>query len=150
MASRAVIRQRMATRQTVDIYVMASEGGPVKIGVTRQITSRVSTLCAASPYPITVAYMAFTDDDPFLLEAYVHHMLAAKRLNAEWFDIEAAEAIATIREAASNLGTVLTEKSIPANLRERGNKRQAPKGEIIAALEARGVAFTPDGVRTNG
>lgn len=140
----------MAGPKTVDIYVMASGDGPVKIGVTRQITSRVSTLCAASPYPITVAYMAFTDDDPFLLETYVHHLLAAKRLNAEWFDVGAAEAIATIKAAARNLGATLTEKDIPANLRDRGIKRQPPKGELMAALEARGVQFTPDGVRANG
>jgi len=135
----------MDAPQTVDIYVMASEAGPVKIGVTRQITSRVSTLCAASPYPITVAYMAFTDDDPFLLEAYVHHLLAEKRLNAEWFAIGPVEAITTIKAAANNLGSTLTEKSIPDNLRERGNKRQPPKGELIAALKARGVIFTDDG-----
>lgn len=139
----------MALPKTVDIYVMASGGGPVKIGVTRQITSRVSTLCAASPYPITVAFLAAVNDDPFLLETYVHQLLADRRLNAEWFDVNPSEAIDTIRRAARDLGAALAEKEIPANLQQRSFKRQAPKGELLAALEAQGVTFTPDGVQRN-
>lgn len=137
-------------KETPDIYVIASGQGPVKIGVSARIQSRVSTLCSASPYPISVSYMAEVDGNPFLLETYVHCLLADKRLNAEWFDMSPDDAISTIRTAAGNLGLVLSELEIDPRLRDRGFKRQLPKTEFLTALEARGVIFTPDGVRTNG
>lgn len=137
-------------KERPDVYVMASGQGPVKIGVSARIHSRVTTLCGASPYPISVAYMAEVSDDPYLLETYVHWRLADKRLNAEWFDIGPEEAITAIRDAAATLKIDLSDLEIEPNLRDRGFKRQRPKNELLAALEARGVAFTPDGVRTNG
>lgn len=122
----------------------------MKIGTSRQIQSRLCDLNCASPYPVRVEYMADTNGDIDVLEAYVHTILADRRMNGEWFLISISEAKETIQTAAREMGFNLTTLDVAPLLRNRKTRHKIPSRKILdamqKALESRGVSFTPHGV----
>lgn len=75
---------RTAARTDATIYfIQRGEGGPIKIGITASLTSRLRSLQTSSPTRLTVlATMPGTVED----EAGLHERFAAVRLSGEWFE----------------------------------------------------------------
>jgi|SRR6185437_16308855 len=95
---------------TQSIYVVRSEIGPVKVGLSGQPKWRLSTLQVGSPTPLHLHFSAVVDEDASLdLEERAHAILAAHRKSGEWFGVSADEAVAAVLAAASELGITLTK-----------------------------------------
>lgn len=67
-------------------FVQSGLSGPVKIGVTEDLPSRLKSLQTASPYPVRL--IAYAEGDHRLESAY-HRRFAAHRLAGEWFGLAA-------------------------------------------------------------
>ena len=111
------------------IYIVKSAYGPIKVGISKKIHTRVSELQVNSPVDITVEYAATSDGNMRAVEKLAHKILAAKRMRGEWFKADASEAIAAITQAAQELGYDLT--LTPIELRNRG---RPPTGQELAQV----------------
>lgn len=70
------------------VYVVQGiDGGPIKIGRTRDVASRVSSLQTACPFELRVLHFIEHENAAFL-ESALHQRFAAARLHGEWFDPE--------------------------------------------------------------
>lgn len=78
------------------VYIFGTPAGPVKIGVSRNLFARCSSLKTGSPggdllFFCRRPYAGATD-----VEARAHHQLRKRRLNGEWFDVSAEGAIRVV------------------------------------------------------
>lgn len=72
------------------LYVIGREEGPVKIGITIALRSRLSTIQTGCPFPIEILYWRILPNREIALdiEQCIHQVWEEKRLNGEWFDID--------------------------------------------------------------
>lgn len=70
-------------RDTAICYFIGAEHGPIKIGVSRHLESRLRDLQCASPYRLAILASV---DGGFVSERRFHAKFAAHRLQGEWFD----------------------------------------------------------------
>jgi len=96
---------------TRSIYVIASQTGPIKVGIASHVRRRLSTLNTASSVPLSLAYSAETEADVAAIEQRAHEILEASRLNGEWFGVSAEEAVAAVLQAAEEMAAVLVVPS---------------------------------------
>lgn len=84
------------------IYVIGAPGHPVKVGFARNVANRIRAIQTGFPHPLRL-YLAVRVDEreARLLERRCHDALRPKRLNGEWFDVPAAEAMRIVREIAA-------------------------------------------------
>jgi len=68
------------------VYFLEYEGQGVKIGYTRNLTSRIKQLQIASPFKLNLRFYIETSE-PELVEHSLHEQYKDKCLNGEWFDI---------------------------------------------------------------
>jgi hypothetical protein len=68
---------------TCGYFLQAQHGGPVKIGFTQDLTSRMQTLGTGSPSPLRILAVAAAGTPE--LEADLHATFATARLHGEWF-----------------------------------------------------------------
>jgi predicted GIY-YIG superfamily endonuclease len=99
------------------IYVLkASERkSPIKIGVTAQLTARLSAHQSGSPLPLEIAEAIVCAElrEAHRIERAAHAVLRIHRIWGEWFAIDAAMALRTIEHVAIAKGFVwsrFTEK----------------------------------------
>ena len=72
------------------VYLL-TDGELYKIGVTRgSIENRIKKLQTGNPYEICLVYY-FATDNPFKLEKMLHNKHSLKRVNNEWFALEACD-----------------------------------------------------------
>lgn len=64
-------------------FIAPIEGGPVKIGTTKNINQRLATIQSSSPLPLHLISCAPGDRD---LETSLHAMFHTERLHGEWFE----------------------------------------------------------------
>jgi hypothetical protein len=72
------------------IYVIRSDVGHTKIGVTKNPQARLNALQSGNPHKLRfVRCMPLTDDgcDAYRIEGLLHRLLAEKRMVGEWFDV---------------------------------------------------------------
>jgi hypothetical protein len=88
------------------VYIMGrAEGemliGPVKIGFTRSLASRLKTVQTGMPYKLELiaAVMMPTRDLARGLERGLHELLRAHAMHGEWFDIDPVEAVGVLAQA---------------------------------------------------
>jgi hypothetical protein len=81
------------------LYVIGSDTGPQKIGVSANVARRLAVLQTHSPHALTAHHQAQPASDARLVERVAHALLAAKRLRGEWFDVSVEDAIAAIDQA---------------------------------------------------
>ena len=81
------------------VYIIATVIGgapsaPVKVGITKSITSRFGALQTASPNKLEVYFAAPvpTRGNAQNIEKGFHHVLRKHRLNGEWFDLSPLKA----------------------------------------------------------
>lgn len=121
---RAFVRQRAATEPAIDLietaveaamladvtpspsrsrvtyFLQAGPGGPIKIGSTHELPTRMRALNLMSPTPLVLVGLVHED-----IERYCHEQLAAFRLHGEWFQPH-ERVIAFIRTVATE-GTLV-------------------------------------------
>ncbi len=71
------------------IYVIKSDYG-YKIGKTKSLKNRSQLFSVKLPFEFEIAFTFFTQDYSFL-ENFLHQMFKHKRINGEWFDLDAGD-----------------------------------------------------------
>ena len=71
---------------SIYVYLIRSDNGLTKIGVTRDIGTRVSTLNTASPVELRLLFY-FAPQNAKLAEANLHKRFFRKRVKGEWFNL---------------------------------------------------------------
>lgn len=94
------------------IYVMESEIGLVKLGISENPGARMRTIQGASGIRLELVHSSEHRLDAKAVEFAAHHLLREKRKTGEWFDVTAEEAIQAIKSASEAIE------------RERVNKRR--------------------------
>lgn len=87
--------------KTCHVYLLAHKDpagifkGPVKIGITHSLSSRVKTLQTGNPAPIGLVFAFSTPDMGFakIFEQALHVHNADTRLAGEWFDMNPRAAL---------------------------------------------------------
>lgn len=79
------------------VYVMAIGDGPHKIGIARNVEARRRELQTAAPTQIEVVYAQSMDRaQAYDVEQSAHRMLRDSRMNGEWFDVTARQAVSAV------------------------------------------------------
>lgn len=86
------------------IYVIRSEGGPLKIGVAKNPKGRLASLQTASASKLHLSFVTDLTEDATAIESAAHHILRLKRLNGEWFAASVDEARQAISDAVRIVG----------------------------------------------
>lgn len=68
------------------VYLLYSEAGLYKIGVSNDVEKRMSTLRTGSGYQLTCLAYYKTKDKPTTIERALHKLFAEFRVLGEWFD----------------------------------------------------------------
>jgi len=76
------------------VYCIGSQDGPVKVGITQNLHSRLRVLQNASPKRLEIVWVFTADTKACAHEAeqWLHWRWAKRRLSGEWFDICAEDA----------------------------------------------------------
>ena len=72
------------------VYLIGSDNGLVKIGITKNIRKRFRALEKSSPVEIKIIGIKSTPDKR-TLESELHDMFQSKRVNGEWFLLDKAD-----------------------------------------------------------
>jgi hypothetical protein len=72
--------------------------GPVKVGITGQLSARLAQVQTGNPYPLELAiYLPMPDRSVAgLFEGGFHQVMAAHRMKGEWFDLTPPLALAAL------------------------------------------------------
>lgn len=75
------------------LYVIGAEDGPVKIGITSSLTSRMAMIQTGCPFPAVLWFVwpIFSREDAAMHERTIHAVYREKRLAGEWFDIPSSQ-----------------------------------------------------------
>lgn len=92
------------------VYVMKSTSGLVKIGVSKNVLSRLKTLEASSGLGITLVKTFGPLRRAIGLERASHALLSSKREYGEWFSVNAEEAISVISSIGEEYADLPSEK----------------------------------------
>jgi hypothetical protein len=85
------------------VYVITTDRGVCKVGISNNPILRLEQLQTGSQYPLRLAYTVF-HSDASRIEAMVHHALAGKHTYGEWFAVPDVVAQDAIARAAAKLG----------------------------------------------
>lgn len=77
------------------VYIIGAQDGPVKVGITTSLLSRLRSLQTGSSHKLELLYVytALTRADAVKMEQWFHEVHAENRLEGEWFDLSAELAI---------------------------------------------------------
>ena len=80
---------------TTYIYVIGRAEGPVKVGITADLFGRIRSLQTGCPFKLRLLYASPATDRANALEheQIFRDVYAEQRLEGEWFDMSADEAI---------------------------------------------------------
>ena len=98
------LRRCSGAGSMTSVYVIASEAGPLKVGIAGNPRRRLSTLRTASAVRLGMVYSAKISGDAKAVERRAHELLTSGRLSGEWFDVPQNQAVAAIALAATELG----------------------------------------------
>jgi len=84
------------------VYVIGADRG-VKIGRSQSPHERLKALQTASPLPLVLHHVSVDTPLAAAIENLAHQYLAERRLEGEWFDVTATEAVGAIEWAISEL-----------------------------------------------
>ncbi|MGO9237255.1 MAG: GIY-YIG nuclease family protein [Methylocella sp.] len=95
--------------QEHSVYLIRSNTGSVKVGVSTDPRSRLAHIQKSTPAALVLDYAAVVTPDEFgeaafVLESYAHSLMKDKRLHGEWFDTTSDHAIDVLRDASCSLG----------------------------------------------
>lgn len=95
------------------VYVFVGSNGLRKIGISKNVRSRLAQIQTASPFKVTLE-LAEECADAEAIEGRAHRALAEKRAFGEWFEVTAKEARDAIERAMGQdrkLQTILNDRS---------------------------------------
>lgn len=94
----------MITERTF-VYAIGTEDGPVKVGITQSLHSRLRALQNGSPQKLELIWVYTTQDREAALrmERDFHEVYAEHRLEGEWFQITAEIAFDTLEHGVVHL-----------------------------------------------
>jgi hypothetical protein len=81
-------------RKTTFVYLIGRPEGPVKVGITTNLLSRLRSLQTGAPFPLELLYVATfqSADKARLIEADFCKVCSEQRLEGEWFDMDFSQA----------------------------------------------------------
>jgi hypothetical protein len=85
------------------LYVIEDGQGRVKVGTSKDPIRRMTQLRSTSDSPLNFSYIGVTPSEGYDIESAAHAALAGHRINGEWFNVRADEAVAAIAGAAFRL-----------------------------------------------
>lgn len=132
------------------VYVIRSETGRVKVGVSDRPSLRLLQLRHATGLPLSLEFSAEADRNAAEWEKRAHAILAESHLGGEWFAVESDKAVAAVLRASDELGLTLGPTPSLAELRQRYSRRTAkPVAPAqIAGPRKQGRPITGVGVMT--
>ena len=82
------------------IYVIGSENGPCKVGITNSLTSRLRSIQTGSPHRLKLLYAhpCSDRDEAKAHEKMFHECHQECRLEGEWFNLDAELAIEGVED----------------------------------------------------
>ena len=95
-------------RRKQAVYIITTDRGVVKVGISDDPVLRLAQLQTGAPYPLRLVYAA-VHSDASRIEAIVHRELKAKRAYGEWFCVTEAAARDAIQRAAAAIGKPIVE-----------------------------------------
>lgn len=96
------------------VYVMASDAGPVKIGISDNASARAQTLSACQPYILKVCLEREVGAlDPLKVERTAHRLLHAYKKRGEWFNVDVEVAKSAVELAVERVTAGLPELELP-------------------------------------
>jgi hypothetical protein len=98
---------------TAKVYVMGSDLGLTKVGMSRRPENRVRIIAAASGVAVRLQHATDDHVDASLIEAAAHRLLDAKRRAGEWFDVSVEEAISAVESAVALIEEQRAEGLLP-------------------------------------
>lgn len=100
---------------TDSVYVIQSDAGPVKIGVSGDPEYRLRQLIGSQPFAAKIVHCVSEPSLPaYQIEAVAHSLLASFHRRGEWFDVtpeQAAEAIQSAIDLINEGDLTSLEKS---------------------------------------
>jgi hypothetical protein len=94
------------------VYALLSEGNGVKIGCATDVTKRFGSIAGFLPFEIELFHTIATDD-MYAMERSIHryYEMAGKRINGEWFRLDAYDLQALKQVSASDAATIFEDAS---------------------------------------
>jgi hypothetical protein len=90
--------KQQATRRVVPGYIyLVAGGGHIKIGKSRDLPARLRSFGLQLPFPVELV-QSYAVQDYSGAEYRLHTMFADKRINGEWFDLDADDLALITRE----------------------------------------------------
>ena len=90
-------------------FVQALDGGPIKVGVAKDVQRRIKELQCACPVPLRL--LGIVEKGGLRKERELHQRFAASRLHGEWFE-ESHEILACISELREDGDLPIGESSM--------------------------------------
>lgn len=117
------------------IYCGDHKNAPVKIGVTRDIESRVSALQTGNPYQlICKAFIPCSNkDQAYRLESFLHRQFKKSRLIGEWFKLYSVN-LKKLMDRFSSIETTPLKKQ-GFNIVKQTNKQNRKLERKVKELE---------------
>jgi len=82
----------------VSLYVIGREDGPVKIGISSDVGSRLTTIQTSCPFKVSLFHeeTVASRQDALRHEREIHEVYAERRLHGEWFDMDAGRGVEAV------------------------------------------------------
>jgi DNA-binding XRE family transcriptional regulator len=91
------------SKKIMCVYVIKSDAGPIKIGISSNPENRLKSLQGSSPYTLTIYFVkAVNGGVAESIERQAHDSLAKNRLRGEWFNVAADDAVYVVNMAINN------------------------------------------------
>lgn len=98
----------MSPRRRQAIYIITTDRGVVKVGISDNPIERLANLQTGSPFRLRLVYAA-VHSDARRIETIVHHKLKDKLAYGEWFSVNQEVARQAILDAARSIGKPINE-----------------------------------------
>lgn len=95
------------------VYVIATDDGLCKIGVSRNPEGRLAQLQTGCPQKLHIAYVCILADRAYEVEEFAHIALGKKAAGGEWFKCTEQEAIEAVNRSAAYFGKRIAELEPP-------------------------------------
>lgn len=86
------------------VYVIATNDGLCKIGVSCNPEGRLAQLQTGCPHHLHIAYVCVVKDQAYEVEGFAHMLLGRQAIGGEWFKCSENEAIEAVNRSAASYG----------------------------------------------
>jgi len=101
----------MSNRRRQAVYIITTDRGVVKVGISDNPPLRLAQLQTGAPFPLRLAYAA-VHSEASRIEAMVHRHLRDRHAYGEWYSVTEATARDSILRAAKAIGKPIVEEGM--------------------------------------